>query len=183
MKGMRRFRYSSSPYITVMAAFYLRYFVDCFAVSLRKPNCSALQGTNWENSRNSPLQWRHNGRHGVSKHQSHDCLLNHLFRRRSKKISKLRVTGLCVRGIHRWPVNSPHKWPVTRKLFPFHNVIMPLVYAMHFIANWAESSAGEESFYLHMDCPITQSATNWKACFTLCAPPVPQTPSWDCETV
>ena len=29
-----------------------------------------------------------------------------------------------VRGIHRWPVNSPHKWPVTRKMFPFHNVIM-----------------------------------------------------------
>ena len=29
-----------------------------------------------------------------------------------------------VRGIHRWPVNSPHKWPVTRKLFPFDDVIM-----------------------------------------------------------
>ena len=31
----------------------------------------------------------------------------------------------CVRGIHRWPVNSPHKWPVTRKIFPFDDVIMP----------------------------------------------------------
>ena len=41
------------------------------------------------------LQWRHNGRDGVSNHQSHDCLLNGLFRRRSKKTSKLRVTGLC----------------------------------------------------------------------------------------
>ena len=29
-----------------------------------------------------------------------------------------------VRGIHRGPVNSPHKWPVTRKMFPFHDVIM-----------------------------------------------------------
>ena len=29
-----------------------------------------------------------------------------------------------VRGIHRRPVNSPHKWPVTRKMFPFDNVIM-----------------------------------------------------------
>ena len=27
-------------------------------------------------------------------------------------------------GIHRWPVNSPHKWPVTRKRFPFDDVIM-----------------------------------------------------------
>ena len=29
-----------------------------------------------------------------------------------------------VRGIHREPVNSPHKWPVTRKMFPFNDVIM-----------------------------------------------------------
>ena len=29
-----------------------------------------------------------------------------------------------VRGIHRGPVNSPHKWPVTRKMFPFNDVIM-----------------------------------------------------------
>ena len=28
------------------------------------------------------LQWRHNGRDGVSNHQPHHCLLNHLFRRR-----------------------------------------------------------------------------------------------------
>ena len=41
------------------------------------------------------LRWRHNGRDSVSNHQPHDCLLNHLFRRRSKKTSKLRVTGLC----------------------------------------------------------------------------------------
>ena len=31
-----------------------------------------------------------------------------------------------VRGIHRGPVNSPHKWPVTRKMFPFDDVIMLL---------------------------------------------------------
>ena len=29
-----------------------------------------------------------------------------------------------VRGIHRGPVNSPHKWPATRKMFPFDDVIM-----------------------------------------------------------
>ena len=44
----------------------------------------------------SALQWRHNGRDSVSNHQPHDCLLSRLFRRRSKKTSKLRVTGLCV---------------------------------------------------------------------------------------
>ena len=41
------------------------------------------------------LQWRHNWRDSVSNHQLHYCLLNRLFRRRSKKTSKLRVTGLC----------------------------------------------------------------------------------------
>ena len=32
-----------------------------------------------------------------------------------------------VRGIHRIPVNSPHKWPVTRKMFPFDDVITPCI--------------------------------------------------------
>ena len=70
-----------------------------------------------------PLRWRHNGRDGVSNHQPHHCLLNRVFRRRSKITSKLRVTGL-VRGIQREPVNSPHKWPVTWKMSPFDDVIM-----------------------------------------------------------
>ena len=30
-------------------------------------------------------------------------------------------------GIHRGPVNSPHKWPVTRKMFPFDDVIMKCI--------------------------------------------------------
>ena len=67
------------------------------------------------------LQWRHNGHDGVSNYLPHDCLLNHLFRRRSKKTSKLRVTGLCEGNS---PVNSPHKGPVTRKMFPFDDVMM-----------------------------------------------------------
>ena len=41
------------------------------------------------------LRWRHNGPDSVSNHQPHDRWLKRLFRRRSKKTSKLRVTGLC----------------------------------------------------------------------------------------
>ena len=70
------------------------------------------------------LLWPHNGRDGVSNHQPHDCLLNRLFRRRSKKTSKLRVTGLCAG-------NSPvtGQFPAQRvsnaeKKFPFDDVIM-----------------------------------------------------------
>ena len=69
------------------------------------------------------LRWRHNGRDGVSNHQPHDCLLNSLFGRRSKKTSEFRVTGLCA-GNSRGLVNSPHNLPVTRKMSPFDDVIM-----------------------------------------------------------
>ena len=41
------------------------------------------------------LQWCHNGCDGVWNHQPHDCLLNRIFMRRSKKTSKLCVAGLC----------------------------------------------------------------------------------------
>ena len=41
------------------------------------------------------LQLRNNGPDGVSNHQPHRCLLNRLFRCRSRKTLKLRVTGLC----------------------------------------------------------------------------------------
>ena len=41
------------------------------------------------------LQWRHNWRDAASNHQPYDYLLNRLFRRRSKKTSKLRITDLC----------------------------------------------------------------------------------------
>ena len=46
--------------------------------------------------RKDTLQWHPNGRDGASNHQRLDCLLNRLFRRRSKGTPKLRVTGLCV---------------------------------------------------------------------------------------
>ena len=43
-----------------------------------------------------PLQWRYNGRDGVSNHQPRDCLLNRLYSGADqRKILKLRVTGLC----------------------------------------------------------------------------------------
>ena len=68
------------------------------------------------------LQWRHNGHDGVSNHQPHDCLLNRLFRYRSKAL-KLRVTGLCA---GKSPVTGefPYEGPVTRYMFPFDDVIV-----------------------------------------------------------
>ena len=87
------------------------------------------------------LHQRHNGCDGVSNHRRLDCLLNCLFRCKPKNKSKLRVTGLCL-GIHRWPVNSPHKGSVTPKSFPFGDVAMmknppPIEYHIHI---WQVSS-------------------------------------------
>ena len=83
------------------------------------------------------LQWRHDEHDSVSNHQSHGCLLNRSFGRRSKKTSKLRVTGLCA-GNSPGPVNSPHKGPVTRKMFPFDDVIMIWTWTgdKHYLNQW-----------------------------------------------
>ena len=95
----------------------MKDFDECFAmmskhvitsqlkISKRKHGCSQIQThsygvyremageikrKDWKTS-----HWRHNELGGVSDHQPHDCLLTCLFRHRSKKTSKLRVTGLC----------------------------------------------------------------------------------------
>ena len=81
------------------------------------------------------LHWRHNDHDDVSNHQPHGCLLNRLSGRRSKKTSKLRVTGLCA-GNSPGSVSSPHKWPVTRKMFPFDDVIMNYGQKSHFGTRW-----------------------------------------------
>ena len=69
------------------------------------------------------LQRRHNDRDCVSNHQPHNCLLNcHSGANQRKHQSSASLAF--VRGINRSPVNSPHKRPVTRNMFPFDDVIM-----------------------------------------------------------
>ena len=76
------------------------------------------------------LWWHHNGHDGASNHQPHHCLLNRLFGCRSKKTSKLSVTGLCAGNS-----SVPGEWPVTRKMFPFDDVIMYLSY-LGIVTSW-----------------------------------------------
>ena len=75
------------------------------------------------------LRWCHNGQDGISNHQPRHCLLNCLFGCRSKK-HQSSVSLAFARGIHRRPVNSRHKWPVTWKMFPFDDVIMVIMSVM-----------------------------------------------------
>ena len=79
------------------------------------------------------LQWRYNERDGVSNHRRLDRLLDRLFKRRSNnKIKGLRHWSVWG-GIRRWPVDSPHKGPVTRKMFPFDDVIMDVQYTCIYV--------------------------------------------------
>ena len=57
-----------------------------------------------------------------------------------------------VRGIHRWLVNSLHKWLVTRKMFPFDDVIM------------THSNMHAYSWSIH--------CINWNASIKLCFVPI-----------
>ena len=61
-----------------------------------------------------PLPWCHNGCDGVSNHLPHDYLLNCYSRRRLKKTSKLRATGLCA-GNSAMTGEFPVQGQVTRK--------------------------------------------------------------------
>ena len=70
-----------------------------------------------------PLQRRHNGRDRVSNHQPHDCLLNCIFRRRSTKTPKLRVTGLCA-GNSPETGEFPAQMASNAENVPFDDVIM-----------------------------------------------------------
>ena len=71
----------------------------------------------------SAIQWRHNERDDVSNHQPHDCLLS-LYLGADQRNYQSFASLAFVWGIGRWPVNSPHKGSVTRKRFPFDDVIM-----------------------------------------------------------
>ena len=69
------------------------------------------------------LRWRHNENDSVSNHQARDCFLNRLLRHRSKKTSKLRVTGLCVWNLH-WTGKFPAQMASNAENVSFDDVIM-----------------------------------------------------------
>ena len=94
----------------------------------RKLEDEKMMGLVYKPGLKTSLQWRHNGRDSVSNHQPHDCLLNRLFRRRSKKTSNS-ASQAFVRVIPRGP---GHKWPVMRKMFPFDDAFMVSVYVHSF---------------------------------------------------
>ena len=71
----------------------------------------------------NPLRWRLNGRDGVSNHQLM-IVYSTVYSGADQSKHQSPASLTFVWGIHRRPVNSPHKWPVTRKMFPLDDVIM-----------------------------------------------------------
>ena len=56
-----------------------------------------------------------------------------------------------VREIHRGPVNFPHKWPVTRKMFPFDDVIMAFIQIDYLFAEVSISSSVIFGLHIYME--------------------------------
>ena len=79
-----------------------------------------------------PLRWRHNGRDSVSI-TSLTSVFSTVYSDADQRKYQSSASLAFVRGIHRGPVNSPHKWPVTRKLFPFDDVIMASMWQGQFV--------------------------------------------------
>ena len=61
----------------------------------------------------------------MASHQRLDCLLKSLFRSIYKRHHQSSASLGFVRRIHRWPVNTPYNGPVTRRTFPFDDIIIP----------------------------------------------------------
>ena len=65
-----------------------------------------------------------------------------------------------VSGIHRSPVNSPHKGSVTREMFPFHDVIMIIVFRHDTDSTWTEQPLVSSSSGYHLFSPSTCPRVN-----------------------
>ena len=71
-----------------------------------------------------------------------------------------------VRGIHRWPVNSPHKGPITRKMFPFSDVtIITHQEPVPYIGNLNQFITWHAGHLTPNVCWTTIFITFWVQCF------------------
>ena len=114
------------------------------------------------------LRWRHNERDGVSNHQ-HVIVYSTIYSGAEQREHQSYASLAYVPGIHRWPMNSPHIRPVTRKMFPFDDVIMYSLYPLQCRMQYyvisdrptciksssslsSSSLSSSSSFYCHYHC-------------------------------
>ena len=82
------------------------------------------------------LHCRHNERNGVS-NTSLTIVYCTVYSGAAQRKHQSSASLAFVLGIHPWPVNSPHKRPVARNMFPFDDVIMNEVYGREVITSGA----------------------------------------------
>ena len=107
------------------------------------------------------LPWRHNGRDGVSNHRQLDRFLKRLFNHRSKKTSKLHVTGICAGNS---PVTGEFATQSASNAenIPFDDIIMNSWNILTRISNniWfyqISTSSRYHEFSLRYTCMYTES--------------------------
>ena len=81
------------------------------------------------------LLWRHNGRDDVSNHQP-TIVYSTVHVGPDQRKHQNSESLAFVRGIHRWPVNSPHKWSVTRNFVSILWRRHAMNYMYGFIDRW-----------------------------------------------
>ena len=85
--------------------------------------CRANLSPSPPGSKYPALLWRHNGRDGVSI-TSLTIVYSTVYSGADQRKHQSSASLAFVRGTHQWPAGSPHKGPVTRKMFPFDDVFM-----------------------------------------------------------
>ena len=121
------------------------------------------------------LQWRHNEHDDVSNHQPYDWLLNRLSSADQRKYQSSASLPF-VRGIHLWPVNSPHERPVTRKMFPFPSCacvkIVTCIHREHIARELMLNYIAHSSHFLSRCWDISETLGNVDARETLFKIPI-----------
>ena len=128
-----KIRESRSPYTSPTTGRQLDTpYLVIFLAAGQSPPCKPLQ-TPWPPGESKPAQmWLIPSReHWCYQTQSQSlgivmkfCVNSIIYSNADQGKHQSSAPLAFVRGIHRWPVNSPHKGPVTWKTFPFDDVIM-----------------------------------------------------------
>ena len=110
-----------------------------------------------------------NACHGVSNYCSMESLLNRLFTLSTKKHQRSALLSLCGWN-HQWLVDSPHKRTVTRKIFPFDDVIMIELFQLHSIViPWILNCLWlyrQPLFWLFGNKPLYSAMPLWRGQFS-----------------
>ena len=117
----------------------------------------------------NPLQWRHYGHDCVSNLQPLDCLLSSLYRRRSKKTSKLRVTGLFAGNspvTGEFPAQMASNAENDVSIWWRHHALFCTPYTNEYVMNYMYLISQSETFFFFNDnfrilSQITDVCSQW----------------------